>query len=171
MSTGKHREIERKYLVRYPDPKVLQAQPGVVRWEIVQIYLSPGENGETRRIRQVVCDGQIRYYRTFKRRLTDLSAEEDEREITPVEYFEYAREQAAGTRPVVKTRYRIPYGGHTLEFDIYPFWDDRAILEIELGSEHEGAQIPEYAQIVRDVSGDYAYKNSQLAFEVPMEEI
>lgn len=170
MSIGKHCEIERKYLVRYPDLSVLQAQPGVQRWEIVQIYLSSAE-GETRRVRQVVCDGDIKYYRTFKRRLTDLSAEEDEAEITPVEYLEYAREQAPGSHPVVKTRYRIPYGGHTLEFDIYPFWTDRAILEIELGSEQEGAQIPEYAQIIRDVSGDYAYRNSRLAFEIPMEAI
>ena len=170
MSTGKHCEIERKYLVRYPNLAVLQAQPGVERWEIVQIYLSSAV-GETRRIRQVVCDGNIKYYRTFKRRLTNLTAEEDEAEITPVEYFEYAKEQADGSHPVVKTRYRIPYAGHTLEFDIYPFWPDRAILEIELHSEHEGAQIPEYAQIIRDVSGDFAYKNSQLAFSVPMEEI
>ena len=42
-------------------PSFSKAQPGVVRWEIVQIYLSPVENCETRRIRKVVCDGQIRY--------------------------------------------------------------------------------------------------------------
>ena len=170
MSTAKHYEIERKYLIRYPDLAVLEAQPGLEKWEIVQLYLTH-EEGETRRIRQVVCDGSIRYFRTFKKRVTSLSAEEDEREIDPVSYFEYAKQQEPGTRPVVKTRYRIPYGGHTLEFDIYPFWDDRAILEIELGSEWEGAKIPDYAQIIRDVSGDFAYKNSQLAVEVPMERI
>ena len=140
------------------------------KWEIVQIYLTSGE-GETRRVRQVVSGGSIHYYRTFKRRLTSLSAEEDEREIDPVSYMEYAKEQIPGSRPVAKTRYRIPYGGHLLEFDIYPFWDDRAILEIELKSEWEGAQIPDYAQIIRDVSSDFAYKNSQLAMEVPMEVI
>lgn len=170
MSTDKHYEIERKYLIRYPDLKQLEAQPGTEKWEIVQIYLTSGE-GETRRVRQVVTGGGIHYYRTFKRRLTSLSAEEDEREIDPVSYLEYAKQQLPGSRPVVKTRYRIPYGGHLLEFDIYPFWDDRAILEIELKSEEEGAQIPEYAQIIRDVSGDYAYKNSQLAMQVPMEAI
>ena len=170
MSTGIRHEIERKYLIRYPDPKILAAQPGTERWEIVQIYLTSAE-GETRRIRQVVTGGNIRYYRTFKRRLTTLTSEEDEIEITPVEYFELAREQAGGTHPVAKTRFRIPYGGHMLELDLYPFWNDRAILEIELGSEEEGAKIPDYVQIIRDVSGDLPYKNSSLAVSVPMEAI
>ena len=70
-----------------------------------------------------------------------------------------------------KTRYRIPYEGHILEFDIYPFWDDRAILEIELEHENEGAAIPDYVQIIRDVSADPAYKNRSLAENVINEDI
>ena len=58
MSAGKHCEIERKYLIRYPDIKTLQAQKGVEQWEIVQIYLTVSGPGETRRIRQVVCGGE-----------------------------------------------------------------------------------------------------------------
>ena len=58
-----------------------------------------------------------------------------------------------------------------LEFDIYPFWKDRAIMEIELESEDEGAAIPEYVHIIRDVSDDLAYKNRSLAENVMYEEI
>ena len=171
MSAGKHCEIERKYLIRYPDIKTLQAQKGVEQWEIVQIYLTVSGPGETRRIRQVVSGGEIKYYKTFKKHLTDLTNEEDEGEIDQLEYIHLCQEQQPGCKPVGKTRYRIPYEGHILEFDIYPFWNDRAILEIELEREDEGAAIPDYVQIIRDVSADPAYKNRSLAEKVVYETI
>ena len=170
MAAGKHYEIERKYLIRYPDIPKLLAQKGVEQWEITQIYLTSGE-GETRRIRQIVSGGEIRYYKTFKRHLTSVKNEEDEGEIDQLEYIRLCREQAPGCKPLGKTRYRIPYEGHVLEFDIYPFWTDRAILEIELESENEGAAIPDYVRIIRDVSGDVRYKNRMLAEKVFNEEI
>ena len=171
MSAGKHCEIERKYLIRYPDIKTLQAQKDVQQWEIVQIYLTVSGPGETRRIRQVVSGGEIKYYKTFKKRLTNLSNEEDEGEIDQLEFIHLSQEQQPGCKPLGKTRYRIPYQGHILEFDIYPFWKDRAILEIELERENEGAAIPEYVHIIRDVSADPAYKNRSLAENVVYEEI
>ena len=60
MSVGKHYEIERKYLIRYPDVALLRAQKGVEEWEITQIYLTVSGPGETRRIRQIVSGGEIR---------------------------------------------------------------------------------------------------------------
>ncbi|MBQ3425418.1 MAG: hypothetical protein IJH38_09495 [Clostridia bacterium] len=171
MNAGRHCEIERKYLIRFPDIQTLKAQKGVEQWEIVQIYLTVPGPGETRRIRQVVCGGEIRYYKTFKKRLSDLSNMEDEGEIDQLEYIRLSKEVQPGCRPLGKTRYRIPYQGHMLEFDIYPFWQDRAILEIELERENEGAAIPDYVHIIRDVSADPAYKNRALAENVVMEEI
>ena len=171
MSTGMHCEIERKYLIRYPDIETLKAQKGVEQWEVVQIYLTVSQPGETRRIRQVVTGGEIRYYKTFKRRLSDLSCEEDEGEIDQLEFIRLSKELQPGCRPLNKTRYRIPYQGHVLEFDIYPFWQDRAVMEIELESENEGAAIPEYVHIIRDVSADPAYKNRALAENVVNEAI
>ena len=171
MSNGKHCEIERKYLIRYPDIDTLKAQRGVEQWEIVQIYLTVPGPGETRRIRQVVSDGEIKYYKTFKRRLSDLSSEEDEGEIDQMEFIRLSQEVHPDCKPLVKTRYRIPYQGHVLEFDIYPFWTDRAIMEIELERENEGAALPDYVQVIRDVSADIAYKNRSLAESVVCEEI
>lgn len=171
VAEGKHREIERKYLIRYPDVKTLLAQKDVEQWEIVQIYLTVSGPGETRRIRQVVCDGGIKYYKAFKRRVSDLTNEEDEGEIDQLEYIRLSQEMHPDCKPLGKTRYRIPYAGHVLEFDLYPFWKDRAILEIELDREDEGAAIPEYVRIIRDVSADPAYKNRALAERVVTEEI
>lgn len=171
MSNGKHCEIERKYLIARPDIALLKAQPGCEIWDIEQIYLNDGPDGQTRRIRRVLTGGREIYYRTFKRRLTALSAEEDEGEITAEAYARYALERDPNRAAILKTRYRVPYAGHVLEFDVYPFWTDRAIMEIELESEDEAAAIPDYVRIIRDVSGEKAYKNKQLARRVPMEDI
>ncbi len=168
---GKHYEIERKYLIRYPDIPTLLAQKGVEQWEIVQIYLTVSGPGETRRIRQVVCDGEIKYYKTHKKHITGMRTEEDEGEIDQMEYIRLSHEMNPRCKPLGKTRYRVPYAGHVLEFDIYPFWKDRAIMEIELEREDEDAAIPDYVHIIRDVSGDVAYKNRSLAERVVDEEI
>ena len=171
MSEGEHFEIERKYLIRYPDVALLKAQKGVEQWEIVQIYLTVSGPGETRRIRQLVSGGEIKYYKTFKRRLSDLTCVEEEGEIDQLEFIRLSKELQPGCKPLNKTRYRIPYAGHVLEFDIYPFWNDRAIMEIELEREDEGAALPEYVRVIRDVSDDVAYKNRQLAENVIYEKI
>ena len=171
MSDGKHCEIERKYLIRYPDIRTLLAQKGVEQWEIVQIYLTVSGPGETRRVRQIVSDGKIRYYKAFKRRLSELSNEEDEGEIDQLEFIRLSQEMHPDCKPLGKTRYRIPYEGHVMEIDVYPFWKDRAILEIELEREDEGAAIPDYVRVIRDVSADFRYKNRALAEQVVYEEI
>ena len=169
MSTGSHCEIERKYLIRMPDVEALRALPGCQEWDITQIYLTDGEGGQTRRVRRVIEAGQTRYYRTFKRRLTDLSSAEDEGEITREVFDRLCLERDRGRVPILKTRFRVPYRGHVLEYDVYPFWSDRAILEIELESEDETADIPPEVKVIRDVTGEKAYKNRQLAKRVPME--
>ena len=171
MTEATHREIERKYLIRFPNLELLQAQPGAEQWEIIQIYLTVEDPGETRRIRQVVCNGKIRYYKTFKRRLSGLSAWEDEGEIDQMTFMALSREQQPGCKPLGKTRYRIPYKNRVLEVDIYPFWLDRAILEIEMENEAETPLIPDYLSVIRDVSNDLAYKNRSLAEKVIYEEI
>ena len=171
MSTGSGLEIERKYLIRYPDADVLSRQPGCERWDITQTYLTDGEGKQTRRVRKLVINGETRYIRTFKRHVSALTSAEDEAVIDRDAYEALLRERDESRSPIVKTRYRIPYKGHVIEIDIYPFWQDRAILEVELEREDEAAELPKYIRVIRDVSGEKAYKNRQLAKRVPMEPI
>lgn len=170
MEKGRHFEIERKYLIRMPDEAFLDSQPGCVLWRIEQTYLTAPE-GETRRIRRVEEQGQVRLYRTFKRRVSVLSAEEDEELLTPAEYEELLRQADPGLKTVVKKRYRIPWAGQMLEVDIFPFWTDRAVLEIELERESQPTSIPGWLTVIREVTGDMRYKNLRLAKQIPMEDI
>ena len=166
MSEGKHCEIERKFLIAMPDIDFLKSQPGCAVWEIEQIYLT-ALPGETRRIRRVTESGEVRCYKTFKRRLTALTAEEEEGQISQSDYEAYQNEADPARHPILKTRCRIPYQNQILEVDVYPFWTDRAVLEIELDSEAQPIHIPTWLQVLKEVTDDHRYKNVSLAQTVP----
>ena len=165
-------EIERKYLIRMPDEATLAALPGCEVWDIVQTYLNDGgAEGITQRVRSVRCAGVTRYIYTFKRRVNELTCDEREREVPEAAYRRLLREANPALKPIEKRRYRVPHAGRLLEIDIYSFWSDRATLEIELAREDEEVALPGWLQIVRELTGEQAYKNRYLAEHVPMEEI
>ena len=80
-------ETERKFLIRRPDPAALAALPGARVIRIVQTYLT-APAGVTARVRRAEENGGVRWIYTEKRRLSAMSAYEDERELTPEEAFE-----------------------------------------------------------------------------------
>lgn len=163
-------EIERKYLIAMPDEAFLKRQPGCVMWEIVQTYLT-SLPGNTRRVRHIVQDGEVCRVYTHKRRIDALAAEETERGLSQEEYDALLMEADPKLRPVVKVRYRIPYESQLVEVDVYPFWQDRAVAEVELESEDQQVLLPEWLHVIRDVTDDARYKNFRLAQNVPMDEI
>lgn len=165
-----HNEIEMKYLITMPDERMLKKQSGCQTWEIEQIYLTAGP-GTTRRIRRVTENGEDRYYKTFKRRVSAMTAEEDEGLISREEYEAYCAERNPELKAILKKRYRIPYADQLLEFDVYPFWTDRAVLEIELESEDQQTIIPNWVNVLKNVTADFRYKNVSLAKAIPMDPI
>ena len=159
-------EIERKFLIRMPVLSALEAQPGVRIKQILQTYLSTVP-GITARVRCVREGTAIDYIYTEKRRLSALTAVEEECAVPAEEYELLLQKADQARRPIEKTRYVIPYEGHDMEIDVYPFWQDRAILEIELKSEDEAFLLPPYLHVLAEVSGDKRYKNVNLARELP----
>ena len=164
-------EIERKYLIRMPDEAYLAAMPGCVIWDVEQTYLNRGADGSSRRVRRIEVGGAVKYLFTSKHRVDAMSCEETEGEISPEEYAALAKQADPERRPVAKRRYRIPYEGQLLEVDVYRFWSDRATLEIELKDEGQPVKLPDWLHVIREVTGEDAYKNLNLALHVPMEPI
>jgi 23S rRNA pseudouridine1911/1915/1917 synthase len=159
-------EIERKYLIEYPDKAVLEAAEGVRVKRIEQTYLQAAA-GETRRVRKMTENGATRYIETRKYRVSALRATEEEKELSVAEYKALLQLADPALRPIYKTRYAIPYAGHIAEVDLYDFWQDRATVEVELSSENERAELPPYLRVIREVSDDKRYKNVNLAKELP----
>lgn len=62
-------------------------------------------------------------------------------------------------------------GALTAEVDVFPFWQDRAFCEVELPDEATVVTLPEFLDVIREVTEDKRYTNLALAREIPMEEI
>lgn len=155
-------EIERKYLIVYPDIAWLESRSDVTKSEITQTYLAAPE-GEERRVRMRREGECVTYYHTVKRRITAVTRAEHETVITEAEYKALLSESDPEKRPLTKTRYCISYEGLCIEIDVYPFWEHQAIAEVELPCEDTPVRWPPEIKMIREVTGERAFKNSQLA--------
>ena len=66
-------------------------------------------------------------------------------------------------KQIRKTRYCLTFGNRYFEIDVYPFWSDRAIMEIELADENEKIEFSEFIKVIKEVTDNDSYKNSSLA--------
>ena len=66
-------------------------------------------------------------------------------------------------KPIHKTRWSIYWKGHHYEIDLYPFWKDRAVLEVLLEDQDEDVRIPDFLRVIREVTGDREYEIASLA--------
>ncbi len=155
-------EVERKYLIRYPDVKWLERLPNCRKVDIIQTYLLSKE-GDELRVRQRGENGNYIYFKTLKRRISDTSRVEIEERLSQNEYLRLLMEADPDRRPIRKTRYCLIYDNQYFEIDLYPFWKDQAIVEIELREETADIRFPKELEIIREVTGDENYQNAGLA--------
>ena len=163
-------ETERKFLIYMPDLKLLESCDGVKIKKIEQTYLED-ESGKNARVRRIDEGGRVSFVKTVKQRISTLSSFEDEQEIDENTYAAELLHADKTKQTVRKTRYCIPFDNHVIEIDVYPFWNDRAILEVELASEDESFSLPDHIKVIKEVSEDSRYKNTKLAESVPFDEI
>ena len=90
--------------------------------------------------------------------------------LSQEEYVTLMVEADPAFRPIHKTRYCLSENGLYYEIDIYPEWKDNAVMEIELYSEDQEIVFPDGIDILREVTGDPAYSNHELARIRPKEE-
>lgn len=153
-------EIERKFIIAYPDiSQVVKLANCII--EIEQIYLKCDSTTEARRVRKAKINNNTSYYYTHKKDIDAYAREEKERQISINDYNELIKE--AITSKLLKTRYCILYGKQTLEIDIYPFWNDFAILEIENINKFDSFALPNYLQVIKEVTENKDFSNFAIA--------
>lgn len=155
-------EIERKFLIEYPDVAALEKLPNCERIEIIQTYLTTLE-GEESRVRQRGADGNYIFIQTTKKKVTDVKRVEIERRLSQNEYLRLLMDADPNCRPIRKTRYCLTHENQYFEIDVYRFWNDKAILEIELRDEAAEIRFPEFIKVIREVTADESFKNAALA--------
>lgn len=153
-------EIERKYLIKKPDIEMLEKTEGIVKTNILQTYLKTTTPGTERRVRQRGDGSSFSYFYTEKVTLSDLTRQETERKITVQEYLSLLLE---GEKKLRKDRYCFVHSNQYFELDVYPEWEDEAILEIELTEESQEVDLPDWISVIKEVTGDENYKNVNLA--------
>ena len=161
-------EIERKYIIYYPNIKKLESMPNCQKIDIVQTYLKSNNENE-RRVRARGIDGDYLYYLTEKKEISKLKRIELERKLTQDEYIKYLMEADNNLRTIRKTRYCLTENNQYFEIDIYPEWKNQAIMEIELSDENEKIKTPKFIEIVKEVTDDDNYKNYGMAKSMPKE--
>ncbi len=155
-------EIERKFLISYPNIEKLEKMPNCSKVEIIQTYLVSTPNEEVR-IRQRGQNGQFSYTKTTKRKVDNVKRIETETRISSDEYLSLMLNSITDQKQVRKTRYCLLYKNQYFEIDIYPLWKDRAIMEIELRDENQKIDFPKFINVIKEVTGDEAYYNKNLA--------
>lgn len=161
-------EIERKFLIEYPDVRALERLPSCRKVDIIQTYLT-AEGDDEVRVRQRGENGSYVYFKTLKRRVSDTARIELEERLSQDEYLRLLMEADPTKRPIRKTRYCLTYDNQYFEIDLYPFWHDRAIAEIELSDENAEIRMPRELHVIREVTDDPHYRNAALA-EIGREE-
>lgn len=155
-------EIERKYLIEYPDIKWLEGNSTCQRIEIIQTYLK-SRSDEEMRVRQRGVDGHYIYFQTIKKKVSNLKRVEIERRLSQAEYLNLLMDADTSRKQIRKTRYCLTYKNQYFEIDIYPFWNDKAIAEIELSDENAEIVFPKQIKVIKEVTDDDSYKNASLA--------
>lgn len=155
-------EIERKFLIEMPDIEYLESLPNCEKVKIVQTYLNSSDDEEIR-IRQRGNNGSYTYSKTRKINVDSMKRIEIETRLTQEEYINELLNADPTRGQIIKERYCLCYKNQYFEIDIYPFWDDKAIAEIELISEEQKIDIPAFLNVIDEVTDDINFKNSEIA--------
>lgn len=145
------KETEQKFLVTDDSYKIMATSTR----DIAQGYLSMRREA-TVRVR--IADGQG--YLTVKGITSGATRDEWEYAIPASDAREMMR-ICEGT-VIEKTRYLVPFGGHTWEVDeFHGAYEGLTVAEVELASENEQVALPPF--VGREVTGDPQYYNSVMA--------
>ena len=155
-------EIERKFLIEYPNIKQLEKMENCQKVDIIQTYLLSND-GQEIRIRQRGQNGNFTYYKTTKQNISKMKRLETEKRISKDEYINLLLNADTNKRQIVKTRYCLMHQNQYFEIDIYPFWNKFAIMEIELRDENQKIHFPKQIKIIKEVTGDENYTNYAIA--------
>ncbi len=157
-------EIERKYLIRRPTPALLTDLGE--RTEIVQTYLVSADGFSSRVRKRGTQAVGYTYTHTRKRTISPGERVELEREISPEEYGALLLTADPARRTVEKERYCFTYEGQLFELDVYPWEDSLAVLEIELPSLDTPVRLPDFLEVLEDVTEKPGYTNFALSKEL-----
>jgi CYTH domain-containing protein/predicted ATPase len=158
-------EKEDKFLIEVLDPATIP-----VKWtesQITQDYLVSPTSGEERRVRARSDGDSTSYYYTVKRAVSPGVRVEEEKMITHREY-EALRTLRNPEKCTIKKR-RVCFFWKEQFFEVDLFVEPKpglALMEAERSDRAPELELPPFIKVLRNVTDDKLYSNSQLATRV-----
>lgn len=157
-------EIERKFLIKKPDTSIFDKLEFCNSVEISQTYLTSSDKNTERRVRQRgTKEKGYNYYYTEKTAVDSCSRIEIEKKISQREFCEFLSEADPLRYTVRKRRYCFLYKNQYFELDIYPFCNEHAIIEVELKDKNTPVELPDFLEIIKEVTGIKEYSNASIS--------
>lgn len=154
-------ETKKKYLIKYPDISMLEQMENVEKVEVNQTYLKCSDD-EKIQIRMRGSKDNYIYYQT-RVRIQNGQLLQVEKRLTQEEYEEKLKNADPTRKQLHRTRYCFTEQNQYIEIDIYPFWDDKAILNVDSCYESDKVQLPDFVEAIEDITGNKEYLNSELS--------
>ena len=98
--------------------------------------------------------------------INNLKRIEVEERLTEEEYINELLNADPERGQIIKDRYCLSYNNQYFEIDIYPFFKDKAICEIELSSENQKIDLPPFIEVIEEVTDNLKYRNSEIAKQI-----
>lgn len=159
-------EAYKKYLVSMPDLSMIEKESNFSKVDITRIYLLNDENQNERSILQRGQFGDYAFYYSEKRHYKGFDRIEVERCLTKNEYVSLIGQADTRLKQINKTRYCFVWNNKYYELDVFGFWQDKAILKVQLTDRDSVVELPKFLNVIKDVSNDMSYTNYSLAQNV-----
>ena len=151
-------KTKKKYLIKLPDASILKNMKKI---EIYQSYLKC-DNNEKIQIRKR-GEGDEFIYSQIKTRIQDDQIIKVEKRLSQAEYQDKLVDIDHARKPLHRTRFCFSEQSQYMEIDIYPFWNDKAILNIDLSKVDDEVQLPAFVKVIEDITNKKEYLNSELS--------
>ncbi|MBE6121110.1 MAG: hypothetical protein E7190_00160 [Erysipelotrichaceae bacterium] len=154
--------LRRKYLVEYPDIAWLKSNPYARKLDITETYLRAPEGSEYH-LKKRDENGHHTYIYTQKKRINALKSLETEKRLTLDDYHDLLEQADPDMRPLHKERYFLSFDRQYFVVDLFPFWDNQAIVSIEVSSEDAEVRMPAELHVIREITEDETFRNRYMA--------
>ncbi len=153
-------ELERKYIVKIID----QLPTDTIENDIIQTYLRTNDADSEVRLRKRGWQGRYVYVHTTKKKISDTEVLVTERQINNSLYEMMLGLADPELHAIVKHRSSFIWQGQYIEVDTYRgALTGLVILETKGIEEGEPVKLPPCIEVVKDITGDTAYYNHNLA--------
>ena len=83
--------------------------------------------------------------------------------ISAKDYTALISQADTRVKQISKTRYCFIWNNMYYELDVFPFWNDKAILKIQPTDKSPKMEVPQFLRVIEDITDNMSYTNYSLA--------